>query len=287
VRLVRPGNAVLAAVGVAAGLQLAGGLWPGPVRLHWAAAALAAFCITSFGNVLNDINDRDVDRLAHPTRPLPAGAVSARAAAYFAGLLLALGLAFAALAAGLWTFIFAAANAGLLALYELRLKRTGFAGNVLVAGLTGSTFLFGAVATGQPWAEWGLATVAAGMAFFANLAREVAKDIEDVDADRGHRRTLPMLVGARNAGFMASAFAIVSLAASWPFFAADQKMQSFCGSGPSIALGFVVVADLAVLSGAVLAPMRPGFAQRALKVGMAGALLGFLGWGALRAHCYT
>jgi len=70
-RLARPGNCVMSAVGVGIGglvavRSAAWGefAWP----LLWAGAAAAAF--TAGGNALNDVYDRETDRVNHPERPL-------------------------------------------------------------------------------------------------------------------------------------------------------------------------------------------------------------------------
>ena len=49
--------------------------------LLWAGAAAAAF--TAGGNALNDVYDRETDRVNHPERPLPAGEVNVAAAKSF------------------------------------------------------------------------------------------------------------------------------------------------------------------------------------------------------------
>ena len=80
-RLARPGNCVMSAVGVGIGGLVAVHsaawgefAWP----LLWAGAAAAAF--TAGGNALNDVYDRETDRVNHPERPLPAGEVSVSSA---------------------------------------------------------------------------------------------------------------------------------------------------------------------------------------------------------------
>lgn len=274
VQLTRPLNAVLAAVGVLCGMLLtaSAGDMLAAARI---GAPLAALFITAAGNVVNDLRDVEVDRQAHPKRPLPSGRITRRAATNLAAALASMGLAAAALA-GVWTLLFALATVLLLAAYELRLKRGGLAGNVAVAALTAATFVFGAVASGHA-AQGRWAYVAAGMAFFVNLAREVAKDIQDQDADRAHRRTLPMQVGTRTAGNVAAGAAVVGVLASWPFFGAVGPLWLDCQSlGAWAFLSLLAFADAAALAGAVLAPNRAPAAQVALKVSMALAILAFV-----------
>lgn len=184
--LVRWPNALIAAAGVAAG-----GWWVGQLTLAVAFAMLAAISLTAVANAWNDANDVEIDRVAHPERPLPRGllsiadawAVTATAAA------LAIGFSFTANAAlGLLTVGVIAAM-----LAYPRVKRAGLAGNVLVAVLASLPFLYGAAAGGNARAGLALVAIAAPL----HLARELAKDLADVAGDATFRRTLPLSAGPR------------------------------------------------------------------------------------------
>lgn len=191
-QMMRPGNASMAAVGVLVGAALVA-----PIQASIIVPAMiAAAFVTAFGNVLNDILDRNLDAAAHPERPLPAGRITLTDAKGFALLLLGFGLVEAYLAAGTHLLAFATANAALLGLYEWKLKRAGLVGNLVVALLVASTFLFGAAATGTAPDAWGLVVALATMAFLANVARELLKDLQDVAADTSSRTTFPMQAGA-------------------------------------------------------------------------------------------
>ena len=78
--LARWPNAVLAAGGVAIGAWWA----HGPLGASVAWAALAAAAIAAAANAWNDVADVEIDRTAHPDRPIPRGAVSLRDAEWFA-----------------------------------------------------------------------------------------------------------------------------------------------------------------------------------------------------------
>jgi geranylgeranylglycerol-phosphate geranylgeranyltransferase len=255
--LARPVNCAIAALATVAGYLLAQGHDPLAATL----AALATATIAAAGNALNDAQDAELDRAAHPRRPIPAGRATPAEARGFAGALVAVGLAAAAGAAGFALAGFAAGTVALLLLYEWRLKRWGLAGNVAVAALTAATLLFGAAAAGA-WPR--IVGVAAAMAFLANLAREVAKDAEDMAADAGHRRTFPMQVGPRAAGATACGLALA--AAAVPLAAGLLDWA-------------VLAAAAVVLAGGALAVARPGLGQRVLRVGMALAVAGFLALG--------
>jgi geranylgeranylglycerol-phosphate geranylgeranyltransferase len=266
--MMRPGNGLMAAVGVVVGLAVV----PHPplalaTRL---AAPLAAFLVAGFGNVLNDIRDRRVDARAHPERALPSGQVDAGQAKAFAALLLGFGLWEAYVAAGWPTLAFAGANAGGLVAYELWLKRLGLPGNVLVAALVASTFAFGAFASGTAPLDWGLLWLLIAMAFLANVARELLKDVEDMAADQGERRTLPLEAGAGVARLLA--FLLVNAAVLLSVLA---FFHSPAGWSPAW-LAVLAGADLLFLVGVSLAWMDVGRSQRVLKLAMLAALAAFL-----------
>lgn len=194
-QLVRVGNTLTALAGTVVGGLAARGTGVPYSGEFWVAVLLAGVstaCVTAGGNVLNDVLDRETDRTNHPDRPLVTGAVSVETARFGAAALLIVGgLAIVPIVfrAPLLLPIFAIAVAALLG-YEFWFKSAGFAGNLLVAFLTGLVFLYGGVAAGQPWVVVPFAL----MAFGATLSREVIKDMEDAEGDRD-RRTLPRVRG--------------------------------------------------------------------------------------------
>ncbi len=259
VRLLRPGNAVMAAVAVVLGVRLAG---PWPDLGTTIGAALAAFLVTAFGNVLNDVLDAGIDRTAHPHRPIPSGLVTRQEARRFAGLLLILGLFEAWLAAGSPLLAFALVNAAVLAWYELRLKRLPLVGNAVVGLLVASTLAFGGVANGA--APGPVVWLMMAMMALTNLAREVLKDIEDMHADAG-RRTWPMLVGPGAASWTATVALGIAVG-----LAAVVALEAPRWSGLLLwasALSFVVASGLGCWQAAR--------GQRALKLVMLLALVAF------------
>jgi geranylgeranylglycerol-phosphate geranylgeranyltransferase len=193
---------------------LVGAWWAGgearavPVLL----AALAAMALTTFANAYNDYRDVEIDRVAHPERPLPSGRLTPAAARY-----LSLGAAAAGvfLSAGAhpWLVPLSWAVVVLMWAYSRRIKATGVAGNVVVAVLASMPFLYGAIVVGRPRAGLGLVAVAAPL----HLAREIAKDLDDAAGDAGVRRTLPVARGARAARAALAAAVGVFVLALVPF----------------------------------------------------------------------
>jgi geranylgeranylglycerol-phosphate geranylgeranyltransferase len=185
-----------------------------------AVAAVAALALTGVANATNDIADVEIDRVAHPDRPLPSGAITPRAATRFAVACSIVALALTAMIS--WSL--AALTLVVVAImwaYSTRLKRHGVPGNVAVAVLASLPFLYGATAVGEVGKGALLVAVAAPLHF----AREVAKDLDDALADAGTRRTVPVSRGAGTARSMVAggaamyAVAVALLATAYPLFA--------------------------------------------------------------------
>jgi geranylgeranylglycerol-phosphate geranylgeranyltransferase len=206
-RLVRAGNVAVSLVGTVVGGLAArgvGGWWWGtgaPIDIPFLLALVLAGASTAFvtagGNVLNDLGDRDSDRVNHPDRPLVTGAISVPTARRLAVALFVLAIVAIvpiAWSAPLVAVILATALAALLA-YEWRYKAAGLPGNLLVAFLTAEVFLYGGAVAGNllPILPFAL------MAFGATLSRELIKDMEDAEGDVG-RATLPRTRGMGTAG---------------------------------------------------------------------------------------
>ena len=219
-----------------------------------------------------------LDEGAHPGRPLPAGRITLLDARVLAGSLLLVGLGEAYLAAGIPTLAFALLNALALAAYEAWFKGLGLPGNVLVAALVASTFAFGAVAAGGDPRGWGLLWLLAGLAFLANVARELLKDVEDAEADRGHRTTLPLQLGPGRTRMLAMALSNAAVLLSvLAFFHSPAGWWR-----PWLVL--LAASDLLFVVASARAWMHVGQAQRLLKLAMLAALLAFLAGPVLAAR---
>jgi 4-hydroxybenzoate polyprenyltransferase len=92
--LLRPANVVTAIADVLAGFAIAG--LRHPETLPW--LLVSSCCLYAGGVVLNDVFDRDLDRIERPERPIPSGRVRTRDAALLGGGLLVAGVALAAMA---------------------------------------------------------------------------------------------------------------------------------------------------------------------------------------------
>jgi len=174
-------------VAVVVGAIVAGPLRPISDVLR---AALSASLILGGGNSLNDLCDLEEDRRNRPSRPIPSGRTRPMTAGIWAGVLFASGLS-VALPLGR-PFLVALSAVGLLVLYDVLLKRLPLVGNLAVALLGGTAFLYGGMAVGRIEG----ALVPAVLAFLLHLGRELIKDAEDVEGDReAGARTLAVVHG--------------------------------------------------------------------------------------------
>mgnify|MGYP006282499029 FL=1 len=251
--LARVGNAVAAGALTFVGSFVAGGL-----DSPWAVAlaVIATAAATGAGNAVNDYFDRDIDAVNRPGRPIPSGRVSTRAAAAFAAALFLVATA-AAVSLPIVALSIAVVNLLALLAYTQLFKGLPAVGNVVVAYLTGSTFVVGAAAVGPiappTWTLFGLAAT-------ATFAREVVKDVEDVAGDREEGlRTLPIVVGERPALALAAvAMGAAALASALPYVD---------GTFGAAYLVVVLPADAAMVGATAWGFRDPGSAQRWIKRG--------------------
>jgi len=272
-RLVRAGNLGVSFVGTIVGGLVARGTGVNLPPSLWVLLVLAGLStafVTAGGNVLNDLLDLEGDRVNHPDRPLVTGEVSEEAARRLTAAFFVVGVAVAApvvIVEPLVGVILAVAVASLLG-YEFRFKKAGFAGNLLVAFLTGVVFLYGGAAAGD-------ATVLlpfGAMAFLATLSREVIKDMEDVAGDVG-RSTLPKVYGLGPSGALARGAVLGGIVLSFVPLAWFVSAVSWVGI---IYIVLVGAADAVFGVSVWFLPVRLHYEQTLSKVAMTVALFAFL-----------
>lgn len=210
-QLARPVNGLIAALGVFVGaqfgLQGSGLEWTYGRAWSALATALSTALILSAGNALNDAADAEIDRVNRPERAIPSGRATVQQARRFAAACVLTGLLFAALVS-LEAFRIAVGAAGALAAYAAFLKRMPLAGNLTVAFLTSAAFYAGGVAV--EGARHTYAPIV--FIFLFTAARELVKDIEDMEGDALHgARTAPIVWGKTAAQTAASAFAALGV----------------------------------------------------------------------------
>lgn len=262
IQLFRTGNAVMGIVGVVVACFMAAGT---DLMDHWANILVSAVVVFMFicgGNALNDYIDHDIDRTAHPERPIPSGRMQRSSALRAAAVMLA-GSCVVSLVSLDPVFIAIVVIACfLMVAYEFALKQRGFVGNVTIALLTGMMFLLGGAVVGNLEGN----VIVALMALLVSVGREIAKDIEDMDSDEG-RLTLPMRIGVRNASALACVFFVAG-----PVLSVLPMVWHSYG----VLYYTVVVADLIFLYCAAVVFRDPHRAQKSAKIAMVVALVSFI-----------
>ncbi|MGP8321909.1 MAG: geranylgeranylglycerol-phosphate geranylgeranyltransferase [Methanosarcinaceae archaeon] len=215
IQLVRSGNCLMGAFAAIIGVFIVYSMLNLTVTLPFFEILLIffiVFFITGAGNTINDYFDVDIDTVNKPLRPIPSGRIGLSQALYFSLILFAAGITLAFLINTICVLI-ALFNSLLLIYYARTLKRTVLFGNLTVGYLTGSTFLFGG-------AVFGIAGLKALLvlfllATFATIAREIVKDIEDMEGDmKDGANTLPIKIGAKKSAYVAASVGSLAVLAS-------------------------------------------------------------------------
>ncbi len=197
--IIRPGNAIMAVIAVLL-IAIISGIFTFNVLL----GCIVVFIITGAGNSINDYFDHKIDAINKPERPIPSGRLSLKKAGFYSLTLLTIGTILAFII-GLIPGIIALITSILMFYYAYSLKKKFLIGNLVISFLTGLTFVFGGVIVGEI-----LTSIFLGFyPFLTTLAREIVKDMEDVEGDRIEgATTLPIISGMRISSIIAASFLI-------------------------------------------------------------------------------
>ena len=262
-QLLRLHNGIIGLIGILASAFIAGG--GTDAFSEWPRIILACVIVMIFmggGNALNDYVDRDIDTASHPERPIPSGRIPPRHALYTGYISLGIAVLISLLFWDLLCIAIVAAACVLMLLYELALKQRGFVGNVTIAALTGGIFLLGGAIVGNVEGTF----ILVGMAVLVNIGREITKDIEDMEGDKG-RRTLPMAVGRKKAGGIAAVFYLAGVALS--------VLPLITGTFGILYISIIVPNVMFIYASYVLFT-DPHTSQKTAKIAMLVALVAFM-----------
>lgn len=169
-------------------------------------ASTAAMLITAAGNVINDIFDVEIDKIAHPNRPIPLNKISIRNATYFYFILNFVALALI-IQSYLDLILISITAILLLYVYSKIVKKIFLLSNVTVAFLTGLTFVYAGVTVNNIKDSF----LPALFAFSINLNREIVKDIQDLNGDINFNvNSIPIVLGLNKTRVVLN-FLLVSL----------------------------------------------------------------------------
>jgi geranylgeranylglycerol-phosphate geranylgeranyltransferase len=264
--ITRPLNSFVAGLAAIIAYLIATGTVIHQTLLLFSVVAL----ITAAGNVINDFFDAAIDAINRPDRPIPAGAVSRTAARSYAVTLFLAGILVSFFTNPLCIGI-VVINSLILVAYAGKLKRTLLIGNLAVAYLSASIFLFGGALNG--WNGLVHIIPIAAITFFAMVSRELLKDAEDVEGDKaGNADTVPIRIGIKKTARLAFISAILAAAASFiPYFWWGPGYLA----GILIVDGIIIAAAFRGLNCATPQCIRASGASSLLKAGMFMSLVVF------------
>ncbi|XLS30517.1 geranylgeranylglycerol-phosphate geranylgeranyltransferase [Flavobacteriaceae bacterium M23B6Z8] len=173
---------------------------------------IATLCIAAAGNIINDLQDVDADRINKPKKVIIGTRISEKIGNWlyigftFAGVLLGFYVANASGRPG-FAVIFVLIS-GLLYYYSVSLKKVPVVGNLLVSLLVSFAVLLTGVFTILPIASdtnryliqyiFKILLWYACFAFYINFLRELIKDVEDIDGDHSAGVvSIPMVIGRK------------------------------------------------------------------------------------------
>ena len=255
-QLMRIKNVILAAITVPLGAHFAvGDQWLTQQPLEVVSQVMAVIFFIGAGNTMNDIKDVKIDQEAHPERPLAAELITIYNARKFAKILWSLSILCVVLGAA------SLHNSGnspieLIAIYiiavslmitydhGITLKNTGIKGNISISIMVGAVILYGAASVGNLWTP--LVWWTAGVVFFANLAREIIKDCQDMEADEGVRKTLSMTFGLVKSRMLAYIVVMAALVCLYiPYWKGPFQFNQLLYQTPAILMLITLNRELA------------------------------------------
>ena len=218
IQLMRVKNLGLALIATPLGAAFA--LLDFEALLDYPEVALATLSVLFFmaaGNALNDLSDVDIDKIAHPSRPLANESISIPQAKVLIGLLSffsvssLLGCLYLMEGSRTYTAVIYVSAVVLMLTYDHgpRTKQKGLVGNIAISTLVAAVVLYGS--SSIEGLDAALCWYVAGVVFFVNLAREIIKDCQDMEADSDSRQTLPMKIGKENSRMVAYVLTLIGI----------------------------------------------------------------------------
>ena len=199
--ILRPGNAIMAVIAIFLMAVISG-----KFTLEALMAGVVVFIVTGAGNSINDYFDHKIDAINKPERPIPSGRISLKTALIYSIFLFVMGIVLAFLI-NLLLGMIALLSSILMIFYARDLKTKCLIGNLSISFLTGLCFVFGGIAVDQITVSIYLGV----FAFLMTMAREIVKDMEDVEGDKLEgANTLPILHGMRISSILAATFMILA-----------------------------------------------------------------------------
>ena len=216
VRLTRLEHGFLSVIGVLAGM-IANDISHAQ-SIQWVLAVLVPLLTEAGLFALNDYFNIEEDKINAPNRPLVTGEIPERHALLLGLVSLSLAYIFS-LAALLINKIDSVLLITLIilsgVLYDVKIKRLGFLGNLVVSFSTASTFLYGGLLVRRIYQINTATWIIFITAFTSCLGREILKGIRDYEGDKkAGVITLAVKYGLNTATHIAGALIVIAIAAA-------------------------------------------------------------------------
>lgn len=207
--IIRPVNCIITLISVLVGAWIGKNILFSPSLI---LAGMIGFIVCAFGNIVNDLKDIEIDKINNPKRPLASGQADKKIVSIIAIFLLVIAILFSS-SLGILPLLLVVGVLVLLSLYAIHFKRTIW-GNVIVALITGLTFIFGGIVAKNPACVFPFL-----FSFFIHFAREIVKDVIDIEGDRTMGViSLPIVMGTERAcNLSALSLAILCIILPLPF----------------------------------------------------------------------
>lgn len=215
------------------------------IQLDFFLLVFSTVLIAAAGNIINDYFDVKADRINKPNKVIIGKYIKPRWAIVTHWIFNLIAFIIAVYLSWkfdtFWYLFIHLASINLLWVYSMRLKRKFLIGNIVIAGLTGlvpilcgihflglttpyrSTNLFAEFSINSNWISQVNLKIffVLAFAFFAailNLAREIVKDIEDIEGDKLlNAKTLAIVLGAKKTNWIVIGLLIGILVVALPF----------------------------------------------------------------------
>ncbi len=211
--IIRPGNAVMAAISVVL-MMIVGHYYGLPIIL----CALVVFVCTGAGNTINDVFDYKIDEINKPNRPIPSGRISLKNARNYSYVLFGIGIILSLIISylinSIWPAVIVIPAVIIMYFYARNLKAMPLIGNITVAILTGFCFVIAGTVISCATSSLKILFISIYLGLFAvfmTLAREIVKDMEDIEGDKLEgARTFPILYGKRISSIIAIVLIVIT-----------------------------------------------------------------------------
>lgn len=201
-RFIRPEIIILGVVCVYIGALVAGSEL---ISFKLFLGMIAMFCMGAGCHPFNDYFDYEIDKINHPTRPLPSGTFK-RISGLYMGLILFTISIVLSLLINIYCFAIILIIIILTFIYESYIKNKGVFGNFLVAFTVSLAFIYGGAIVFDFLKPLFFTVVT----FFVFFGREIILDVRDFEGDKKTRKTLPLIIGEKKSIYFGSALAMVS-----------------------------------------------------------------------------